>query len=183
MNLETERLKIRTIRESDLDDFLEYRSDPQVCEFQAFPPLERERAEKFIASAAGGEFGKAGEWVQLVVELKSENKVIGDIGLKPEAYDARVVEFGMTFSAKFQKNGFAREAIIEVVNHLFEEKGIHRIIAITDIKNLSAIKLVEKLNFRREAEFKESFWNEGSGSWRDEYLYAMLAREWKGEKI
>src|SRR5687767_4281830 len=110
MNLETDRLIIRKIRESDLDDFLEYRSDAEVCEFQGFLPMSRERAKKFIASAKDGEFGKAGEWVQLVVELKSEGKVIGDLGLKPEGYDARIAEFGMTFSAGYQKKGFAREA-------------------------------------------------------------------------
>lgn len=179
MNLETERLIIRLIRASDLDDFQEYRSDPKVCEFQAFTPFTKETAEKFIAAAKDGEFGKPGEWIQLVVELKSENKVIGDVGLKPEGYDARVVEFGTTFSAKYQKKGFAREAVTKIISHLFENENIHRITAITDIKNSSAVKLVENLNFRREAEFRESFWNEAKNSWRDEYLYAMLEKDWR----
>ncbi|CAN5732997.1 GNAT family protein [soil metagenome] len=179
MNLETERLIIRQIRESDLEDFFEYRSDPQVCEFQSYEPITRENAKGWIKVLKDGEFGKAGEWSQFGVELKEEKKLIGDIGLKPENQDVRVVEFGISFSTKYQGKGFAKEALIKVFSHLFAEKNIHRIVGIMDVENANMIGLMEKLNFRREAEFKESFWDEMKNSWRDEYLYAMLKEDWK----
>ncbi len=97
MNFETGRLFIITIKQYDLEDFLKYRSDPKVCEFQGFQTMSRENAVKFIKNHANSEFGIAGEWIQLAVELKSEQKVIGDIGLKPEEYDTRVAEFGVSF--------------------------------------------------------------------------------------
>lgn len=178
MNLETERLFIRPIQASDLEDFLEYRSDPKVCEFQGFQPMSREKTAKFIENLKNAEFGIAGEWIQLGVELKDEKKLIGDIGLKPESYETRVVEFGISFSTKYQKKGFAREALTEVFDLLFKRVGIHRVIGITDVKNESCIKLLENLKFRREAEFKQSFWDSGKGNWRDEFLYAMLEEEW-----
>ena len=179
MNLETERLFIRPIKSSDLEDFLEYRSDPKVCEFQGFQPMTREKAAKFIENLKNAEFGIAGEWIQLGVELKAEKKLIGDIGLKPESYETRVVEFGVTFSNEYQKKGFAREALSEVFDLLFKRVGIHRIIGITDVKNENCINLLESLKFRREGEFKESFWDHGKGNWRDEFIYAMLKKNWK----
>ncbi|MEZ5428298.1 MAG: GNAT family protein [Pyrinomonadaceae bacterium] len=178
ISLNTERLTIRSIRADDLADFLEYRSDPAVCEFQGFRPMTEERARKFIQSVKNARFGQAGEWIQLCVELKSERKVIGDIGLKPESYDIRVVEFGISFSVKYQKKGYAREALTGIFDLLFEKVGTHRIIGITDVNNQSCIRLLENLKFRREAEFKESFWDEGKNRWRDEYLYAMLEDQW-----
>lgn len=181
MNLETERLYIRPIKSEDLDDFLEYRSDPKVCEFQGFQPMTREKAAKFIENLKNAEFGIAGEWIQLGVELKNEKKLIGDIGLKPESYETRVVEFGVTFSNEYQRKGFAKEALTGVFDLLFKRVGTHRIIGITDVKNENCIKLLESLNFRREAEFKESFWDQGKNSWRDEFLYAMLENEWNSE--
>ncbi|MGI9056402.1 MAG: GNAT family N-acetyltransferase, partial [Pyrinomonadaceae bacterium] len=93
--------------------------------------------------------------------------------------DVRVVEFGISFSTKYQGKGFAKEALIKVFSHLFAEKNIHRIVGIMDVENANMIGLIEKLNFRREAEFKESFWDEIKNSWRDEYLYAMLKEDWK----
>jgi RimJ/RimL family protein N-acetyltransferase len=179
MNLETERLLIRPIKPEDLDDFLEYRADPKVCEFQSFQPMMREKAAKFIENLKNAEFGIAGEWIQLGVEFKDENKLIGDIGLKPESYETRVVEFGITFSNEYQKKGLAKEALTNVFDLLFGRVGIHRIIGITDVKNENCINLLESLNFRREGEFKQSFWDHGKNQWRDEFLYAVLQEEWK----
>ena len=48
ISLQTDRLLIRSITESDLADFLEYRSDPSVCEFQGFTPMTKARARRFI---------------------------------------------------------------------------------------------------------------------------------------
>jgi [ribosomal protein S5]-alanine N-acetyltransferase len=179
LHLETERLIIRPIQSGDLEDFLEYRSDPKVCEFQGFQTMSRERAAKFIKRVENAEFGIGGEWIQLGVELKSENKVIGDIGLKPEKDETRVVEFGVSFSTKYRKQGFAKEALAEVFDLLFDRVGIHRIIGITDVKNENCIKLLKSLSFRSEAAFKKSFWDQVKNEWRDEYLYAMLKQDWR----
>ena len=182
MNLETERLIIRKLRESDLEDFFEYRSDPKVCEFQGYEPIKKENAGKWIEKLKDGEFGKAGEWIQLGVELKEEKKLIGDIGLKPESYDTRVVEFGISFSTKYQGKGFAKEALVKIFSHLFAEKAIHRIVGVMDVENQNMIGLIENLKFRREAEFKQSFRDKGKNAWRDEFLYAMLEKDWKTDQ-
>lgn len=179
MHLETRRLNIRPIKSTDLEDFLEYRSDPKVCEFQGFQPMSQEKAAKLIKGLENSEFGNAGEWIQLVVELKSEKKVIGDIGLKPEKHETRVVEFGVTFSNYYQKQGFANEALTAVFDLLFEKVEIHRIIGITDVDNINCIKLLENMKFRREAEFKQSFSDQTKNEWRDEFLYAMLKQDWR----
>ena len=178
MNLESERLVIRKICERDWDDFYEYRSDPKICEFQSYEPIKKDDAAKFIAELKDAEFGNAGEWIQLAIELKSEKKMIGDIGLKPESYNSQVVEFGVSFSTKYQKQGLAKEALTEIFNYLFTEKNIHRIIGIMDVKNVSMIGLIESLKFRREAEFKQSFWDQEKKYWCDEFLYAMLKKDW-----
>jgi RimJ/RimL family protein N-acetyltransferase len=179
MYLETGRLILRNLRMSDLEDFYEYRSDPKVCEFQGYEPIEKENASEWLEKLKGGEFGKAGEWIQLGVELKEEKKLIGDIGLKNESYDVRVVEFGISFSTKYQGKGLAKEALVKIFSYLFAEKNIHRIVGIMDVENAKMIGLIENLKFRREAEFKESFWDEGKNAWRDEFLYAMLEKDWK----
>jgi RimJ/RimL family protein N-acetyltransferase len=179
MNLETNRLIIRNLRESDLEDFFAYRSDPRVCEFQGYEPMTRENAAGFIGKVKDAEFGKPGEWIQLGVELKSENKIIGDIGLRPEQNEPRIVEFGVSFSTRYQGKGYAREALTKIFDFLFNEAAIHRITGIVDAENPSVIRLLENLNFRREAEFKQSFWDAPKNEWRDEFLYAMLAVDWK----
>lgn len=179
MNLETERLIIRNFRDGDLADFVAYRSDPKVCEFQGYAPFTEETGRNYIESLKDATFGETGKWNQLAVELKSKKKLIGDIGLKPENDDARTVEFGVSFSTEYQGKGLAKEALAKVFDRLFADKNIHRIIGIIDTENVKMIGLIENLKFRREAEFKQSFWDEGKNSWRDEFLYAMLEKDWK----
>ena len=183
MNLETERLFIRNFRESDVADFVEYRSNPEVCEFQGYEPFTEEMGRSYIESLKDETFGESGKWNQLAVQLKSEKKLIGDIGIKPEAGQPQTVECGISFSTKYQGKGLAKEALTKVFDYLFAEKNIHRIIGIVDVENTSAVRLLENMHFRREAEFKESFRDEGKNEWRDEFLYAMLKKDWKtGQK-
>lgn len=176
MNLQTKRLRLRNLKESDLEDFLEYRSDPEVCKFQGYESYTREAGETYIAQLKDAAFGVVGQWTQLGIELIGENKLIGDIGLKPESNDARIVEFGVSMSRKYQKHGYAREALTRIFDYLFGEKSIHRIVGIIDVENTDCLRLLEALKFRREAAFVESYY-EGE-AWRDEFLYAMLEKDW-----
>ena len=116
---------------------------------------------------------------QIAVELKSENKIIGDVCLITKSSNARIVECGISFSSKYHGKGLAKEALLKLFSYLFEEKNVHRIFGITDVENANSIAMVENLNFRREAEFKQSFWDKRNNHWRDEYLYAMLKDDWR----
>lgn len=173
----TKRLRLRDLRDDDLEDFLAYRSDPEVCRFQGYEPYTREDAETHLARLKDAKFGEAGKWTQIGIELVAENKLIGDIGLKPEATDPRTVEFGVSMSRAYQKHGYAGEALTAIFDYLFAEKAIHRVVGIVDVENADVIRLLERLRFRREAAFVESYWDKTA--WRDEFLYAMLEKDWK----
>ena len=176
MNLPTKRLLLRNLRDEDLDDFLAYRSAPEVCKFQGYEPYTRTDAETHIDRLKSGRFGAAGEWTQIGIKLAAVNKLIGDIGLKPELHNPRIVEFGVSMSRQYQKHGYATEALTGIFDYLFAEKAVHRIVGIVDVENTSVIRLLERLKFRREAEFLESYWDKTM--WRDELLYAMLKKDW-----
>jgi [ribosomal protein S5]-alanine N-acetyltransferase len=180
MNLETEHLIIRAIRPEDLDDLYAYRSDPEVCRFQGYEPATINECREIIDWQVGKEFGPAGEWVKNALELKTQNKMIGDISLKPET-EVRIVEFGISMSRDYQGRGFAAEALTAILNNLFVEKGVHRITAIMDVDNVAMITLAERLGFRREGHYIQSFFD--NGEWRDEYFYALLRADWAGQSV
>jgi len=52
--------------------------------------------------------------------------------------------------------------------------GKHRLIASIDPGNINSAGLVEKLNFRKEAHFKESILS--NGVWVDDVIYAILKK-------
>lgn len=178
MILETRRLLLRKLKIGDVADFVEYRSDSDVCKFQGFEPLTEEKAIEYIEELKDGEFGEAGKWFQLGIELKSENKLIGDVGLKPAKDNTKIVEFGLSLSMFYQGSGYAREAVAGICDFLFGEMKIHHIYGTTDTENLSCIRLCESLNFQCEGKLRQNFWDNAMQMWRDEYLYAMLKSDW-----
>lgn len=171
MDLETQRLIIRKLKDSDLEAFTAYRSDPEVCRLQSFDPFTLEDSRDFIANQ-NNEFGQPGKWTQLGIALKGSDELIGDIGLEPDMNEPRIVEFGVTLSPLHQRNGYAREALTAVFNELFQFYDINRIIGVTDTENAECIFLLEKIGFRREGHFRQSYFDKTG--WRDEYLYALL---------
>lgn len=76
----------------------------------------------------------------------------------------------------FQGRGYATEAVARMLEHLFDEKGLHRVSAECDTRNGASARLLEHLGFRREAHLRSSTWSKGE--WCDDYLYALLADEW-----
>lgn len=179
MNLETERLILRKLCETDLDDFHSFRSNPEIRKFQSFDVFTIEDSKKFIEEQKDLEFGTPGEWVQTGIVWKENNKLVGDFALKPERDEPRTVEIGVTLNTNYQGKGFAVEAFTKVFEYLFTETETHRIIGLLDTENVGSRKLMENLNFRREAEFEKSYWDKKMNEWRDEYLYALLKEDWE----
>jgi aminoglycoside 6'-N-acetyltransferase len=110
------------------------------------------------------------------MELKENHQIIGDLGLKFSLEDPLQAEIGYTLSRPNQKKGLAFEAVSRMLDYIFTELGLHRIIAITDTRNDSSIALLERLGMRCEAHFQKSYWD--TGEWTDEFLYAILEQEW-----
>jgi RimJ/RimL family protein N-acetyltransferase len=179
MNLETERLILRNLRESDLDDFHIYRSNPEICKFQGFDVFTIEDSRAFIESQKNAKFGVPGEWMQVGFEYKVNKRLIGDLALKPEAVEPRTIEIGVTLNLEYRKKEFAVEAFTRIFEYLFSETETHRVFGLLDVENAGSLRLLENLNFRREGEFKKSYWDKKMNEWRDEYLYALLKEDWK----
>ena len=169
--LQTKRLTIRRFMPEDWENLFEYRSHPDVCRFQGYEPYSRERCKTFTEIQSRNVYGEAGKWFQLAIELTAEKKLIGDIGLKPESFDPRIVEFGITLSHLYQGCGYAKEALKAMLHYLFTQQQAHRIVGITDQENTGCIRLLEKTGFRKEGDTIQSFWN--NNMWRDEYIFAL----------
>jgi RimJ/RimL family protein N-acetyltransferase len=66
--------------------------------------------------------------------------------------------------------------MLGMMDFLFREKGIHRIVGTVDAENEASIRLFKSLSFRLEAHFIENIFFKGK--WGSEYQFAMLSREW-----
>ncbi|MBA3284939.1 MAG: GNAT family N-acetyltransferase, partial [Nitrosopumilus sp.] len=86
-------------------------------------------------------------------------------------------EIGCTLNKKYQGKGFATNAMKITIDYLFHNLNKHRISGSVDPNNSNSIRLLERLNFRKEAHFKESLFV--NGEWKDDVIYGILKSEWK----
>ena len=173
----TRRLKIRNLKESDLDDFHLYRSNPEVTKYQGFDTYTREQAKSFIAEHQNKLLIIPGEWIQFAIENVSSRQLVGDCAVYLKPHDSRIAEMGITISHLHHRKGYAKETMLGLMNFLFSKKGIHRIEETVDAENLASIRMMESLSFRKEAHFIENTFFKGK--WGSECQYAMLRREWE----
>lgn len=177
LSIITDRLTIRNLMLDDLDNFYQYRSNPEVTKYQGFDVMSKTQCEEFISKQKDKLYGNLGEWVQYGIENTSAHQLIGDCAIKLDQYDGRLAEIGITISHLHQKNGYAKEALTGILNWLFEKQNIHRVTEIVDTENIASIKLLKSLNFKQEGHFIENIFFKGK--WGSEFQFAMLKREWK----
>jgi RimJ/RimL family protein N-acetyltransferase len=102
--------------------------------------------------------------------------LIGDCGFRVVESDPAQTEVGLTLAPEFQGKGYATEALRALLNYLFTALKKHRAFGSIDPRNVSSIKLQERVGMRKEAHFVKSLWFRGE--WVDDVIYALLAEEW-----
>jgi Acetyltransferases, including N-acetylases of ribosomal proteins len=179
IHLAGQRLLLRNLLPHDLPDFLDYRQDPEVCRYQGFDIFTKKEAIDFIKKQQSVIIGIPGQWSQIAIIKKEDQRLIGDCAVKFQAAEPRIAELGYTINPRFQRQGYATETLQTLLQHIFEERNIHRVLAVIDIRNQSSIKLAEKLGFVKEAHYRQSYFDELDKTWTDEYLYALLQSDFK----
>ncbi len=178
MFIQTTRLTLRNFIDNDLESFLAYRNHPEVAKYQGWEfPYPREKAEDFVSSMKEKIVPKQGGWIQIAVALKDTDELIGDLGCRIKQEDVRQAVIGFTISSKHWRKGYAAEAIPRLLEYLFEDLNMHRVTADCDAENVASYRTLEKLGFRREAHYVESFLFHGV--YTSEYYYGVLQREWR----
>ena len=154
--IETKRTLLRPINAKDRDDIFTYRSDAETNKYQGWVPKSKEDVGAFIAKVAK-EINMPETWFQLVIIDKESKKIIGDAGIHFMDAENQQCELGCTLSKAYHGKGLATEVMNNIISHLFHELKKHRITASIDPKNVGSIKSVERLGFRKEAHFVESY--------------------------
>jgi RimJ/RimL family protein N-acetyltransferase len=149
MNLpiSTKTLVLRLFRDSDLGAFLAYRNDPDVARFQYWEGMSPEEAVTFLNQNMSFSRRTLGRWQQIAIAVRTDDSLIGDIGLRLRE-DGCSAELGFTLASRYQGRGLAREAMIGLIDALFERGALQRLEAVTDTRNVSAMALLARLGFR-----------------------------------
>jgi RimJ/RimL family protein N-acetyltransferase len=176
--LETARLILRPLEAGDVDDILPYHSDPESTRYIPWDQRDREFVVDWLTRAVtylGIKEGQPG--LLLAMVEKSSGKVIGQLNSAMVDAANQTADVGYITNPDYRGQGFVNEALEALIELLFTQEKVHRIIADIDIRNVDSIRVVERLGFRREATFVENDYLKGE--WCSMHLYALLSREWR----
>lgn len=179
--LRTERLTMRPFERRDVDAVYDYRKREDVARFLFDPPLSKDECALAIQQrVAQTTIKEEGDRIVVAVELAETGQLIGEMSLILRSANARQGEIGWIFSPDHQGQGLATEAATGILDLAFGPGDMHRVMARCDARNTASYRLMERLGMRREAHFREHAIFKGE--WDEEYLYAILAREWRARR-
>ena len=173
----TRRLLLRQAVLADADTTWPIRDDAEVLRWITSAPqtiwdyramfLSPERLEKTLVVERDGVV--IGDLMVAVEDAWSQREV---------ADQARGVqaELGWCIGTRYQGNGYATEAVAELLRICFEDLSLRRVTANCFADNEASWRLMERIGMRREAHtVRESLHR--SGQWLDGMGYALLAEE------
>lgn len=143
---QTDRLTLRRLAQSDVAAFRAYRGDPDVAKFQGWDAMDKAGALKFLGHMSEVELLNQGKWTQLGIATRSDDTLIGDIGVHI-AKDESEAELGITLATDAQGHGLGFEAVEMICEWLFAQTPITRIVAITHARNERALALLARSPF------------------------------------
>jgi ribosomal-protein-alanine N-acetyltransferase len=147
--LKTERLLLRKIKVSDVDEVLFLRSDKTVNKFIERPENRKTKnkadALKFIEKIITEiENNKSISWE---ITFINNPKMIGSICLWNFSNNLKTAEVGYALNPEFQNQGIMHDAINCVIDYGFNKLNLDKIEAFTHSKNEPSKRLLEKNGF------------------------------------
>ncbi len=175
----TERLRLRPFMRGDVEAVFDYRRREEVAHYLFDVALSREECAMAVQQRIGQvALETTDDKIILAVDEVTTGELVGEVSLIWRSVEARQCELGWIFSPDHQGKGFATEAAGALLDLAFGPGDMHRAMARCDARNLASSRLMERLGMRREAHFREH--SIVKGEWDEEFIYAILRREWLG---
>ena len=176
--VQTRRLTLRAAALGDLDATWQFRGLAEVSRWLTRAPVSLDEYRKDFLEPAS---------LRKTVVVELAGHVIGDLMLDigdawaqaelAERARGTEAELGWVLHPDHAGQGYATEAVRELVRICFDELGLRRVTASCFLENESSWRLMERVGMRREAhQVAESLHR--SGQWLDTVVYALLAEEW-----
>ncbi len=170
--IQGDAIELRTVEEEDLEYLQTCVNDPAVR-----TPIGRDRPVNFDQER---EF-----YEQVVCDddsvdllIASDGDAVGMISFNPIRWETQVAELGYWLDPDHRRQGYTSEAVAWLLEHGFDQMGLHRVYAHVFGFNDPSKRLLEGLGFNHEGTLREEGFLEGDRV--DLEVYGLLASEWGG---
>ena len=150
--LQTERLTLRYLSTNDADFILRLTNQPSFLEFIGDKGVRNlDDARHYILSGPVASYIEHGFGLYLTAQ--KDGTPVGICGLvsRPGLDDP---DIGFAFLPEYWGKGYATESGHEVLRHAREQLGIKRVLAVTDLRNDSSARVLNRLGLVHERDIE-----------------------------
>ncbi len=178
--LQTERLILRQMRDSDLDAVFAIFGDAETCRYftvqNCEPYATPDEARRDVL-----------DWAQMAFEQRrglrwgltriGSDDLIGTAGFNWWDRDNRCAEIGYDLNRHYWGQGLMTEAVHAMLRWGFSHMALNRIEADTTEGNIGSIRVLEKCGFTHEGTMHERHF--AQGRFWDNLRYGLLRRDYE----
>jgi len=179
MELITPRLRLREFVQADITALREMDAQAAMHTYERTPPTEAETRQSLEENLQNQKDIPRIVY-RLAITIPPHDSVRGLIKLSRQWEAIREWEIGWAIHPHEWGKGYAPEAARYMMDHAFKQLDVHRIVAFCHVDNQASIRVMEKLGMHKDGRLRETRWL--NGQWWDEYVYALLEKEWGREE-
>lgn len=144
--ISTEKLLLKPVELSDLQNLHNLRTNPQVAKYIGRDINKSpEETRQFIEMVKKNKF-------YFTIKTIDQNEFVGTITLWNIDRSKKYAELGYELLPQFQGKGLMSEAVEALLKYAFDEMGIEAIEAYTHRENVASKKLLERRGFKLVAD-------------------------------
>ena len=143
MQIETNRLILRTPTARDVDDYMAFCNSEFVLHYNAMTPRTAEQMLRRFSKEQAD---------TLVIEHKRDGKVIGEISVEDDSirWGVESKELSYFIHEAYSRQGYMKEALRGLIAHLFESEDLECVAARCFAPNAASLALLKSLGFRQD---------------------------------
>ncbi len=178
MEIITPRLHLREFIGRDIEALLAMDAKPEMHTYERDHPSIDETRSK-LESYLKEQVEVPRKSFTLGITIPPEDDVRGIVKLSRQWEAIREWEVGWGIHPAEWGKGYATEAAWYLMDWGINQLNIHRIVAYCHADNSASVRVMQKLGMHQDGRLRETRWL--NGGWWDEYVYAVLEKEWKRE--
>lgn len=172
---EEKRVYLRALEPEDYKTSISWRNDDEINSMLG--GMKRFVSEAYEAKWVDDAIFHSRD-VRLAVCLKENDLYIGNVYMTDiDERNQSCVSHVLIGDKRYWGRGIATEAYRLALEYMFNERNIHRVMAIVLENNIASLKMHQKVGYQIEGLMRDSVYKDGK--WQNQYILGLLRDEYK----
>ncbi|WP_028648768.1 GNAT family N-acetyltransferase [Nocardiopsis sp. CNT312] len=173
VELSSDRLTLRELRPTDVDDLLAVYGDPQAVRHLSFTPRTREQCAAIVTAAAAD--AEQEDRTVYMLAVARQDRLVGSarLGVDERPHSAQI---GFALRPDLWGQGLGDELVRLLLRFGFEGLGLKRIWGARAPENRASERVMLRAGMVEEGRIRRHLWTRDA--WRDSIVHSILDDEW-----